>query len=41
MLAERAEKCGGCFRNPGVRGKGLSESEDGENGKWGPVPEAH
>lgn len=40
VLAEGAQKCMGRFRNPGVRGKGLSESDDRENGKWGSVPEA-
>ena len=40
MLAEGAQKCMGRFRNLGVRGKGLSESDDRENGKWGSVPYA-
>lgn len=29
-----------CFRNPGVRGKGLNESDDGENGQQSLILEA-
>ena len=40
MLEEGAEKYRGSLRNPGVRGRGLSERKDRENEKWGAVQEA-
>lgn len=39
-MEKGAEKYRGSLRNPGVRGKGLSERKDRENEKWGAITEA-
>lgn len=33
MLEGGCPEIQSCFRNPGVRGKGLNKSDDGENGQ--------